>query len=423
MSADWQKRAIRDFLVGEHATFVFEPCHGLTLPDVSATNLYLHIPFCRSLCPYCPYNRILYDESLVAPYARAVHREIERYRELLGDIEIGSVYIGGGTPTTLLSELGPILDHVRQRFRLTGSIAIETIPTDLDETSLATLKSIGVGLLSIGVQSFDDHYLRLIGRRYRSSVLPGAITRALETGFDMVNIDLMFALPGQTTEEALADLDTALELGADQVTLYPLFTFPYTTVGDLLHLRRVSFPGLRTRRTMYRALHNDALGHDMDRVSVWGFKKHDARRFSSVTRDAYIGIGAGAGTCLPGVFYFNTFSVPEYIRTCSEHTLPIALRMTMSEAVQRYYWLYWRLYETRVSKADLAELFCDDNGLRWLLWLALHLHLLADDGKHYVLTERGSFWIHLLQNYYVLNYIDKVWTRSMREAWPGKIEL
>ena len=423
MSADWQKRAVREFLVGEHGTFVFEPNHTVTLPDVSATDLYLHIPFCHSLCPYCPYNRILYDESLVAPYVRAVHQEIERYHELLGDVELRSVYIGGGTPTTLLPELGPILDHVRRRFRLAGTIAIETIPNDLDATSLATLRSFGVGLLSIGVQSFDDRYLKLIGRRYRASVLPGAITRALEAGFDTVNIDLMFALPEQTIEEALADLDKALELGADQVTLYPLFTFPYTTVGDLLRLRRVSFPKLRTRRGMYRALHNDALGHDMDRVSVWGFKKHAVGRFSSVTRDDYIGIGAGAGTCLPGIFYFNTFSVPEYIRSCSEHTLPVALQMKMSEAMQRYYWLYWRLYETRVSKADLAQLFCGDSGLRWLLWLALHLHLLSDDGEQYILTERGSFWIHLLQNYYVLNYIDKVWTRSMREAWPGRVEL
>ena len=95
----------------------------------------------------------------------------------------------------------------------------------------------------------------------------------------------------------------------------------------------------------------------------------------------------------------------------------------MSEALQRYYWLYWRLYETRVGKDQFSRLFANEHLARWLLWLALRLHLLADDGEWYDLTERGSFWIHLLQNYYVLNYIDKFWTRSMREAWPGRIEL
>ena len=423
MNADWQKRAVRDLLVGEHGTFVFEPGRTVQLPDVAATDLYLHIPFCRSLCPYCPYNRVLYDPSLVTGYVRALHREIERYHELLGDIEIGSIYIGGGTPTTLLAELGPVLEHLRRRFRHTGPVAVETIPDDLDGKTLETLRSFGVSLLSVGVQSFDDRYLRLIGRRYRASMLPGAIARALDAGFDTVNLDLMFALPGQTTAEALADLDTALGLGAEQVTLYPLFTFPYSSVGDQLRLQHVSFPNFRARREMYRAIHNEALAQEMDRVSVWGFKKHGVARFSSVTRDDYVGIGAGAGSCLPGLFYFNTFSISEYIRACLEQELPIALQMPMSEALQRYYWLYWRLYETRVGKDQFSRLFANEHLARWLLWLALRLHLLADDGEWYDLTERGSFWIHLLQNYYVLNYIDKVWTRSMREAWPGRIEL
>ena len=163
MNADWQKCAVRDLLVGEHGTFVFEPGRTVQLPDVAATDLYLHIPFCRSLCPYCPYNRVLYDPSLVTGYVRALHREIERYRELLGDIEIGSIYIGGGTPTTLLAELGPVLEHLRRRFRHTGPVAVETIPDDLDGKTLETLRSFGVSLLSVGVQSFDDRYLRLIG--------------------------------------------------------------------------------------------------------------------------------------------------------------------------------------------------------------------------------------------------------------------
>jgi oxygen-independent coproporphyrinogen-3 oxidase len=423
MSAEWPKRAVRDFLVGERGKFVFEPCAAVPLSGLSGTNLYIHIPFCKSLCPYCPYNRVLYDKALAARYARALHREIELYSDLLGNIEIGSVYIGGGTPTTMTEALGPVLDHLQRCFRLTGPIALETIPTDLDQRTLLQLRAIGVSLLSIGVQSFNDQYLKLIGRRYQASLLPEAIGRALAAGFDSVNIDLMFALPGQTTAEAVADLEIALGLGAGQVTLYPLFTFPYAPVGRHLRLRRVAFPGLRVRREMYRALHDDALAHDMDRVSVWGFRKHEVARFSSVTRDDYIGIGAGAGTCRPRVFYFNTFSVPDYIRTCADGRLPVALQMQMSDAMQRLYWLYWRLYETSVSKTQFARLFAGDAGIRWLLWLALHLRLVFDDGDRYVLSERGSFWIHLLQNYYVLNYIDKVWTRSMQEAWPERIEL
>ena len=98
------------------------------------------------------------------------------------------------------------------------------------------------------------------------------------------------------------------------------------------------------------------------------------------------------------------------------HESPVSLQMDMSTAMTRFYWLYWRLYETHVRKADFERRFADDARLRWLLQLALHLRLVTDDGSDFVLTERGAFWIHLMQNYYVLNYIDKVWTQSMREA-------
>ena len=423
MKAPRPTRAIRDVLVGERGNFVFKPAFDAQLPDIASVDVYIHIPFCRSLCPYCPYNRVLYEPTLARDYVRELHREIDRYAECLGDAEIGSVYIGGGTPTTIVDELGPLIAHLRKRFRHDGLVAIETTPEDLDPVNTARLRETGIELLSIGVQSFDDRYLKFLGRRHRSDILAGVMERALGAGFETVNVDLMFALPGQTTGEALDDLDMAFSLGAEQVTLYPLFTFPYSSAGRHLRLTNVHFPKLGARRRMYRAIHDHALESGFERVSVWGFRKGKTERFSSVTRDDYIGLGAGAATCLPGTFNFNTFSIPAYIERCAAHESPVSLQMDMSTAMTRFYWLYWRLYETHVRKADFERRFADDARLRWLLQLALHLRLVTDDGSDFVLTERGAFWIHLMQNYYVLNYIDKVWTQSMREAWPGRIEL
>ena len=90
MSAEWPKRLIRDFLVRERGRFVFEPDRTVQLPPASAADLYVHIPFCRSLCPYCPYNRVRYEEALVGPYFKALQTELDTYRSLLGGIEIGS---------------------------------------------------------------------------------------------------------------------------------------------------------------------------------------------------------------------------------------------------------------------------------------------------------------------------------------------
>ena len=124
---------IRDFLVRERGRFVFEPDRTVQLPPASAADLYVHIPFCRSLCPYCPYNRVRYEEALVGPYFKALQTELDTYRSLLGGIEIGSIYIGGGTPTTALDRLGSIIERVDARFRRVGDVAIETTPDDLDQ--------------------------------------------------------------------------------------------------------------------------------------------------------------------------------------------------------------------------------------------------------------------------------------------------
>jgi coproporphyrinogen III oxidase-like Fe-S oxidoreductase len=414
----------RRWFIGEDAVFVFEPPIGTEpKPAIEKTNLYLHIPFCRTLCPYCPYDRIRYDKALTKPYLDAVLAEIDTYHDRFGNLEIGSIYIGGGTPTTLIDELGIMLDHIRKRFRVTGDIAVETIPSDISDDVIDKLKRYGVNLLSIGVQSFSDKYLKLIGRNYRSDILRPVIRKLNAAGFDSVNIDMMFALPGQTTEEVITDLETLLELEVDQVTLYPLFTFPYSTVGAQLDLKQVRFPRLPVRREMYRTIHNFFIDHGFTRVSVWGFKRENVPRYSSVTRDYYIGFGAGAGSYLPGRFAFNTFSVKAYVNHAMESGPPIALQMHLTPKVERYYWLYWRLYETYVPRKQLDELFVGDRRMKWLLAIAKWFGMYTEEEKDLVLTERGAFWIHLVQNYYVLHYIDKVWTVAMREAWPKRIPL
>jgi oxygen-independent coproporphyrinogen-3 oxidase len=174
---------------------------------------------------------------------------------------------------------------------------------------------------------------------------------------------------------------------------------------------------------MYKSIHDHALARGLNRVSVWNFKNSGIPRFSSVTRDHYIGIGAGSGSCLPGKFYFNTFAVPDYINACRDGRIPVAVEMKLTPAMERCHWLYWRLYETRVPKLELERKFADDARVQRIFQLAVMMGLILERHQCFELTERGSFWIHLLQNYYILNYIDKVWSRAMREPWPKRIEL
>jgi len=183
-------------------------------------------------------------------------------------------------------------------------------------------------------------------------------------------------------------------------------------------------PNLAIRHTQYYRIYEFLTSKGFNRVSVWGFKKGDVPRYSSVTRDNYIGLGAGAGSHLPDGFYLNTFSVEEYTKKCLSNQLPVALYMNFTENMHKYFWLYWRLYDTFISKYALQNKFgAHDEKLNRLFFIFKKLKLLYENEANFELTMRGSFWIHLLQNFFSLRYIDKVWSAAMREAYPSEIAL
>lgn len=418
-------RAARRCLVGPDQRWVFEPPPpGWTPPRVERTSLYLHVPFCRHGCPYCPYTKVPYDETLVEPYTRAAVAEVDRWADTIGPAEITSLYIGGGTPTLALGSVARVLTRVRERFRLTGDICIETNPADVDDETVRRLHEAGVALVSLGAQSFQPKNLQVLGRGYKPSVAERALALLVEGGFASINVDLMFALPGQTAGDVTADLARAARLGANQLTTYPLFTFPYTAVGEYLRLAAVRMPDLRVRRAHYRAISGWCAEHGFERASVWGFKRGAVPRYSSVTRDGYIGVGPGAGSHLPDGFVLNTFDLDSWIQTTCAGRTAIALRMPFAGNMSGWWWLYWRFYDTRIPLDDLdAALGHDAPKARWWLRAVVVAGLAVRQGDCLELTEPGAFWLHLAQNHFALNYVNTLWTRARREPWPRAVAI
>jgi oxygen-independent coproporphyrinogen III oxidase len=239
-----------------------------------------------------------------------------------------------------------------------------------------------------------------------------------------VNADLMFALPGQTAGDLLADLDRAADLGASQVTAYPLFTFPYTPVGRYLRLMDVKLPNLRARRTQYRAICRWSARRGFDRVSVWGFKKGSAPRYSSVTRAGYIGIGPGAGSRLPAGFAFNSFDYASWARAAMAGGPAVAMWMPFSPELAGWWWLYWRLYDTRIPLDELGEtLGRDAPWVRSWLRLGELAGFASQRNGMMTLTDAGAFWLHLAQNYFALDYVNTLWTAARRQAWPAAVAI
>ena len=418
-------RAVRCYLVGPEQRWIFKrPPESWRPQPVERTSLYLHVPFCRHFCPYCPYTKFPYEESLVDPYTRAAIAEVDWWADTIGPAEVTSIYIGGGTPTLALESVARVLEHTRKRFRLTGDICIETNPADVDKEVVRRLQDMGVALVSLGVQSFQDKSLSMIGRDYPPLVAEWALALLAESGFVSVNADIMFALPGQTAEDVIADLERAAQLGANQLTTYPLFTFPYTSVGKYLRLTDVRMPDLHTRRRHYQAINKWCAENGFERVSVWGFKRGANPRYSSVTRDGYIGIGPGSGSHLQDGFVLNTFDLDSWMEAALDQRGAIALRLPFLGEMAGWWWLYWRFYDTRIplSEFDAALGIDAAKARRWMRAIE-GVGMAVINGGYFELTEAGAFWLHLLQNHFALRYVNSLWTKARQEPWPQAVEI
>jgi oxygen-independent coproporphyrinogen-3 oxidase len=394
--------------------------------SIDALGIYLHIPFCEQICPYCPYNTELYRRDVAERYARAVAKEITFYADIVGDRPITSFYIGGGTPTTMLhSGLPDIIDRIREVYNLQCDIHMESHPNHLSADNLSAIRSMGVEHLSLGVEALQDRHLAFLSRPYTVDGVTEAVGRALSQGFKCVNVDVMFALPGQTCREIEHTGHALVEMGVDQVAAYPLFRFPYTPLGRTGAANNYGFPQVLKRRKMLGILEKIFYEAGYERTSVWAFTKRGVPRYCSVTVPLYLGLGASGGSYLRDVFYLNTFGVSEYTAALESGQMAVALSVDLSEKMQRAGWLYWRIYETKFRKADYLERFGEEIDRaygRYLRALAL-LGFLEDDGERVVLSDRGTFWLHACEDLLSIDYISKLWGRSKRDLWPEQVVL
>ena len=393
--------------------------------SIPSLGLYLHIPFCEQICPYCPYNKEIYRSDVAAAYVQAVAREVDFYADLAGDRAITSFYIGGGTPTTLLGRgLAGIIERIRGAFNLQCDIHMESHPNHLSADNLRAIRSMGVDHVSVGVEALAERHLKTLHRPYTVEGVRAAVGRAKSAGFKCVNVDVMFALPGQTEQEVEDTGRALVDLGVDQVAAYPLFLFPYTAMGRN-GARNHSVVESFKRRMMLRILESIFYDSGYERTSTWAFTKRGVPRYCSVTVPVYVGLGASGGSYLRDLFYVNTFGAAEYIKALEEGRTPVALSVEMSERMQRVAWLYWRIYETKFSKADYRQRFGEaiDGDYGRLLRLLEHARFLEDDGERIVLSDRGAFWLHALQDVASIDYISKLWGTSKEIAWPEEVVL
>jgi oxygen-independent coproporphyrinogen-3 oxidase len=394
--------------------------------DIDELGIYLHIPFCNQICPYCPYNKEIFHEDACDEYKKAVIKEIDTYLPIISEKPVTSFYIGGGTPTTMLGKgIEEIISHIYKHFNMKCAVHMESHPNHLTPKNLDAIESMGVNYLSVGVEALQDRHLKMIERTYTVSQMKKSIARAMERNFDCVNIDYIFDLPGQTSTEIEEAGRAMVEMGVDQVATYPLFRFPYTRFGKSSHKKYNALSTMFRRRKLLKILEEIFYASAYERSSVWAFTKKGVNKYCSVTVPLYLGLGASGGSYLRDIFYVNTFNVHEYIKAINDQRSPIALSIDLNQDMQMSGWLYWRFYETKFRKSDFQGRFScsfDDRFGDHIYWLS-RIGFLRNGNDLIRLTDKGTYWIHAFEDFFSIDYINKLWGTSRNDPWPEKVVL
>ena len=378
--------------------------------------LYIHIPFCKSLCTFCPYNKIKYDKKLSLKYKEALLKEIKLVSKDYKDKSINSVYFGGGTPALMVDSLDDILKELKNNFKIQNNIGIELHPRDINKELMYRLKDIGFDMVSIGIQSFDKNNLSTLGREYING--EEKVLLAKNAGFNVIDVDLIFGIKNQTTQSLKKDFEAAFNNGATQISTYPFIDFSYAN-------NKHKPLNKKQKKELLLVLEEMSNKLNLKRTSVWTFGKKDVSKYSSITRDSYLGFGPSAATLTNSYFKINTFSVNEYIKSIDSNISASSLNMKFTKRTRGLYWLFWNAYTLKLNKSTFKKLFNDDldKMFKVELYIGRLLGMLKVTNDGYELTRRGSYVYHILEQHYTHQYIDKTWRICGEEAWPKEIRL
>ena len=354
-----------------------------TLPKM----LYLHIPFCLELCPFCTFYRIPFDQSLALRYFSALRKQLKRFYDL--GYRFTTVYFGGGTPTVLPDELVSVIGEIRSMWDI-REISVETNPSDLTDSNVEMLKGSGVNRLSVGVQSFQDNLLESVNRirKYGTSADIRDRLTEIRGVFDTLNVDLIYGLDGQTQDDVAADIEVIKSLGIDQVTCYPLMKS-----GEKIG----SYTSWKTHAVWEKDTYHmirSSLAPDYIPASAWCFSKRRGMIDEYIVEhSSYTGAGSGAFGLENDTMMINIFSVPAYVTAAEGGNDTTVYRHKFKGSESIRYHLLMQLFRGYVNIDELSKIgsFVQKISIRFAVLLLRLFGLLKITPGKTITTKRGAY--------------------------------
>ena len=323
---------------------VTSPIEPVPSPLGESAGIYIHVPFCAHICPYCDFNTYAGQEGLVPRYVAAVEQDIVHQGPALAGHRISSIFFGGGTPSLLpATSIDRLLRACRSSMNVDAAaeVSLEANPNGLTGAYLTDLRRAGVNRLSLGGQTLDRRGLRTLGRLHEAGDVLAALRMARSAGFDNLNLDLIFGWPGQTLESWRSDLDTVLDAAPDRavdhLSLYSLIVEPGTPMADavargILHVADDDFGADLYEAAMERL---DEAGFIHYEVANWARDTRFESRHNRVywRNGEYVGIGAGAHGHLAGQRTMNHLLPATYCGSIESGTGAVSNAETISPAM------------------------------------------------------------------------------------------
>lgn len=311
--------------------------------------VYIHIPFCKYICSYCDFNKFYIQRQPVDKYIDCLIKEIESMENIQN---VETIYIGGGTPSALSDEqlhrlLTALRNKIPQQLR---EFTFEANPEDLVDSRVALVKGYGVDRISMGVQTFNNELLKILGRGHVADDVDMAIANCKKHGIEDINVDLMFSLPKQTMDDLYDSMKKVVGYNISHVSCYSLILEQKTKLYNQVRDKKVTLPFNETEEKMYNEVISFLTENGYEQYEISNFARpgHESVHNSSYWKNIeYYGLGAGAHGYIDGVRYANQGALKFYIDSMLEkgHARREENTVTSKERIEEEMFLGLRLLE------------------------------------------------------------------------------
>lgn len=330
-------------------------------------SLYIHIPFCQSKCKYCDFTSFIGNRETIDNYMACLIRELEIYGQELEDRQLDTIFIGGGTPSSIdPGHIYNIMEAIHKNYDMARvrEISLESNPGDINGYKAGIYREAGINRISMGAQSFNDRILERIGRSHRELDIYRSLEELRGAGFDNINLDLMFGLPGQDWEELEASLAKALALDLEHISNYSLILEESTQLyreflrGDFRPIDE------DLDRRIYHRIREGLLASGYRHYEISNFAKPGRECLHNLAYwniKPYLGLGLSSHSNLAGERFSNTRNIRKYMEALARGEKALDSRETISksEEIAEYAIMGFRKIRG-INKLDFRERFCLD---------------------------------------------------------------